>query len=154
MLRDYNDLPARLDAVNLASRLEGPNKFTGTSNLLTQATADKLKDRFLLRPIGKLQVVGKESAVMTYEAIAPLDQASDEQREMVSLTGKMVEAFVQSRFAECIQFADELEQRFGPDSSRAFTAPFPPSTNPRRPRKALKAGSCSPKSKLPPPLPP
>ena len=51
------------DLVNFASRLEGANKATGTGVLVNDRTAELIRDRYLLRPIGRLQVVGKEISV-------------------------------------------------------------------------------------------
>ncbi len=58
------------DAVNLASRLEGANKETGTSVLLGPLTAERVKDQMLLRPVARLQVKGKTQAVEVSELLA------------------------------------------------------------------------------------
>jgi adenylate cyclase len=55
------------DAVNLASRLEGLNKFYGTDILLSEFTANLLDDRFLVRDLDIVKVKGKETAVTIYE---------------------------------------------------------------------------------------
>ena len=52
------------DTTNLAARLESANKATGTSNLLSARTVEMVDGRFLVRPVGRLQVVGKAEWVM------------------------------------------------------------------------------------------
>ena len=55
------------DGVNLASRVEGLNKTFGTTIIITENTKAKLNDQFLLRPLEKVKVKGKDEAVMLYE---------------------------------------------------------------------------------------
>lgn len=102
------------DNVNLASRLEGANKATGTLVLLAERTAELLGDRFLLRPIARLQVVGKSRGVMTYEPIALASEATEEQKQLVATTRAMITLYESQRFFECLTAADELDHAFGP----------------------------------------
>ncbi|HSU67369.1 MAG TPA: adenylate/guanylate cyclase domain-containing protein, partial [Tepidisphaeraceae bacterium] len=57
------------DAVNLASRLEGANKFYGSRILLAQPTADRVKDSFVLRQLDLLRVKGKLKPMAVYELL-------------------------------------------------------------------------------------
>lgn len=57
------------DAVNFASRLEGANKYTGTTILLSDETAQQLGGRFLLRRLGAFKVKGKDHAVVIHELV-------------------------------------------------------------------------------------
>jgi adenylate cyclase len=54
------------DAVNLASRLEGANKVYGTAILLTDATAERLRNRSRLRAVDSVIVKGRTDAVRIY----------------------------------------------------------------------------------------
>ena len=58
------------DAVNLASRLEGANKFYGSRILVAQPTADAAKGHFLLRQLDLLRVKGKLKPMAVYELLA------------------------------------------------------------------------------------
>ncbi len=55
------------DAVNLASRLEGANKFYGTYSMISEATREPVKDEFETRELDLLRVVGKNEPVRVYE---------------------------------------------------------------------------------------
>jgi class 3 adenylate cyclase/CHASE2 domain-containing sensor protein len=101
------------DAVNLAARLEGANKAFGTNNLITARTVELLKDRYVVRPIADLLVVGKEQSVFVHEAIAPAETATDAQRQLAALTAEMVSCFSAGKFDDCLRAAAELERAFG-----------------------------------------
>jgi adenylate cyclase len=57
------------DSVNLASRLEGANKFYGTQILMAETTAKRLNGRFAMRQIDVLRVKGKQQPMAVYELL-------------------------------------------------------------------------------------
>jgi adenylate cyclase len=60
------------DAVNLASRLEGLNKFYGTDILASGETIKRLPRKPLCRPIDRVRVKGKEAPVSIYQVVPRL----------------------------------------------------------------------------------
>ncbi len=63
------------DNVNLASRLEGLNKFYRTNILISENTYQQVKDRFQVRRLDYVRVKGRQDAVMLYELLAPKETA-------------------------------------------------------------------------------
>lgn len=61
------------DTVNVASRVQGANKFFKTSLLLTEATRRRLGPRFLTRRLGAVRVVNIAEPIELYE-LAPADR--------------------------------------------------------------------------------
>jgi adenylate cyclase len=57
------------DGVNFASRLEGVNKHLGTSVLISDATQQRLGDRFDTRCVGIFRVSGKAAHVVVHELL-------------------------------------------------------------------------------------
>ena len=74
----------------------------------------------MIRPVAKLQVVGKEQSEMTYEAMAFADKANDEQRQLASLTREVVDAFVGAEFRLCLEHVERLATAFGPNKLTAL----------------------------------
>ena len=53
-----------------------------------------MNGRYLVRPIGRLQVVGKKEPVMTYEPLAPMEKATDEMRKLVAMTQAVTDTYI------------------------------------------------------------
>ncbi len=81
------------DAVNLASRLEGLNKVYGTKIIISEFTADRLDNQFLLRELDLVRVKGKNVAVKILELKGYQNQMSPENIEMVDLFEKGLSFF-------------------------------------------------------------
>ncbi|MFH2006270.1 MAG: adenylate/guanylate cyclase domain-containing protein [bacterium] len=62
------------DTVNLASRLEGLNKAYGTTILVGETVAEGLHEKFWLREVDLVRVMGKEHATRIFELLGPRDQ--------------------------------------------------------------------------------
>ena len=69
------------DNVNLASRLEGVNRQYGTTIIISQETAAKLDESFVLRELDTIQVKGKDEPATIFELQGMADEVSAEQRK-------------------------------------------------------------------------
>lgn len=70
------------DAVNTASRLEGLNKQTNTSIIVSQSTFELVNDRLNGRHCGTVKVKGKEEPVSVYEVLGWKDDGGALQTEV------------------------------------------------------------------------
>jgi class 3 adenylate cyclase len=88
------------DAVNLASRLEGANKEFGTSIMLGENTARALDGRFALRPLTRLRVKGKLTAVEVFELVGRTHELTPLQRDFLTAYGEGYAHFGGRRFTD------------------------------------------------------
>src|SRR5262249_20717137 len=64
------------DAVNLASRLEGANKFYGTTIIASETTAALAGERFIWPELDTIRVKGRTRALKIFELLALAEQKS------------------------------------------------------------------------------
>jgi len=69
------------DAVNVASRLEGANKYYGTSIIASETTVAATGSAFAWRELDAIRVKGRTTPVKIYELVAEAGQATPQQQE-------------------------------------------------------------------------
>jgi adenylate cyclase len=98
------------DVVNLASRLEGANKFFGTDILVSEATVALTRSTIAWREIDAIGVKGRSGAVRVYEPIAESGHETVEQSKRAAAYAAGLERWRSGDFSSAAQsfarFAD------------------------------------------------
>ncbi|MBN2080338.1 MAG: CHASE2 domain-containing protein [Spirochaetes bacterium] len=87
------DYTAMGDAVNLASRLEGANKYYSTHAMISGATYEGARDYVEVRKLDMIRVVGKTEAVPIYELLGKKGELPDRVYEMLEKYNQAMDHF-------------------------------------------------------------
>lgn len=90
------------DEVNLASRLEGANKFFGSNIIISEATYQGSKDAVEVRYLGRARVVGKAVPVPVYEPLAEKRKLKGAWPKALPVWEKGVKAFYDKRYDDSL----------------------------------------------------
>ncbi|MCM2266845.1 MAG: adenylate/guanylate cyclase domain-containing protein [Elusimicrobiales bacterium] len=109
------------DSVNLASRLEGANKFFHSRIMTSEATFGDLKDLFDHRYLGSVLVVGKAIPVKVYEPFARKGEAAPEVLKMLERFNAGQAKFFAGKYADSVKdFKAALEVLPGDGPSQFY----------------------------------
>jgi adenylate cyclase len=114
------DYTAIGDNVNLASRLEGLNKYYGTSILISDTTAQALEGGFILRDMDLVRVKGKVKGVRIH-ALLGEGEPDPELARFLEMYHRALALYREKHFSESLSvFAQALELQPGDETCRRY----------------------------------
>ena len=90
------------DDVNLASRLEGANKYYGTQILISAKTCYLIRDMFIVREIDIIRVVGNSKPIKVYELVAEKGQIDEKKARQLGHFEAGIRAYRARQWEEAI----------------------------------------------------
>lgn len=108
------------DAVNLAARLEGANKFYGTFSMISEFTYDKVADVVDCRELDLVRVVGKNEPIRIYELLDRKNRVTGKQADLVDAYMNGLELYKQMKFADAVEAfnkAIKIHPKDGPSNT-------------------------------------
>lgn len=116
------DYTALGENINLAARMEGLNKYLGTTLLITGTTREGVGDQFVVRFLGRFRLKGFEKAVDVYELIS-LAGAADDGRAWRDVFAQALKEYAAREFAAAAaSFRRVLEVRPEDGPSKFYLA--------------------------------
>ena len=106
------------DSVNLASRLEGANKFYGSRILIAESTARAVGDQFVVRQLDLLRVKGKLQPIAVFELMDE-GKAAGDLAERVKLYEQALGLYRRQQWEQAAAILDDLHRRFPDDHPAA-----------------------------------
>jgi adenylate cyclase len=110
------------DAVNLAARLEGANKFYGTRIIASSATHTEAGDAFLWRKLDKVRVKGRSEPELIYELLGEKGDVADELLANAHAYEQAFDQYLERDFATARDALDKLADANPSDQSIARLA--------------------------------
>jgi len=98
------------DAVNLASRLEGLNKYYGTEILISENTYTDVKDAVLARPVDWVSVKGRSAALLVYELLGLRTESDKAIEELIHLSSQALAAYRRQDWQTALQLFEKVQQ--------------------------------------------
>ena len=100
------------DKVNLASRMEGLNKFYGTRILVTSSVVSQTDDHFMFRHVDYGAVKGKLQVEEIFELLGPIDQVPEDIRHYKELYEEAFRLYLKRDFSGAISRLDTLKPHY------------------------------------------
>ncbi len=97
------------DAVNLASRLEGLNKYYGTEVLVSEQTYREAKAVVRARPVDWAAVKGKAEAVLVYELLGLTDEPTKDADELAGLSDRALALYRQQDWEGAVRLFEQIQ---------------------------------------------
>lgn len=97
------------DAVNLASRLQGMNKFYGTEILISERTRTEAKAHIRSRLIDMVYVFGRDEPTVAYELIALEANATPAQLKLAEVHNEAMRRYLARDWEGAIQLFNEVQ---------------------------------------------
>lgn len=107
------------DTVNVASRLEGANKYYGTAIMASEATVAQTGDTFAWRELDAIRVMGRGEAIKVFEPLANKGTESADQAKVAAVYAEGLACWRAREFAKA---ADAFESMAKIDPASALFA--------------------------------
>ncbi|NPV39656.1 MAG: adenylate/guanylate cyclase domain-containing protein [Brevinematales bacterium] len=108
------------DTVNLASRLEGANKFYGTYTMMSESTYEQVKDHFVCRRLDIIRVKGKSQPIAVYELVERVGKLSAEKEKILQLFQSGFELYEKRQWAKAREIFLSLWQEYEDPPSKTY----------------------------------
>lgn len=104
------EFTALWDNVNLASRLEGVNKYYGTNICVSEIVYSATKDFFVFRYLDEIQVKGKDIPVKIYELIGDKAEINKKQEQIHNAYMGAMSHYKDKSFSDAKDIFEKLSQ--------------------------------------------
>lgn len=104
------------DAVNLAARLEGANKFYGSGIMISESTYRQVADAVAVRELDLIRVVGRREPVRVYELLARSGDLDARQQAMLAQHQEALQQYRAGDFSAALRAFRALEDTFPEDA--------------------------------------
>lgn len=98
------------DNVNLASRLEGANKFFKSKIMVSEDVYNEAKEEIVFKFLGRILVVGKTQPVKVYEPLCVKDNLSETCNSFIENYNKGIENFYNRNYKQALNYFNKANE--------------------------------------------
>ena len=98
------------DAVNLASRLEGVNKFYGTETLVSQGTFRYVQNKFICRMLDTVAIKGKAQFEIIYELMGVVNDDNEQLYQFCKLFNQAYCLYTERQWTQALTIWQQLAE--------------------------------------------
>ncbi len=108
------------DTVNSASRFEGANKAYGTFTMISEFTYNQVKDKFVVRKLDLLRVVGKTTPTEVYELVGRIGEVSPEKLSIIDEYHSALQEYRAKKWDSAYDMFRDLVKKYNDPPSRTY----------------------------------
>ncbi len=108
------------DTVNTASRFEGANKAYGTYTMISEFTCNQVKDRFVVRKLDLLRVVGKTTPTEVFELVGRAGEVAAEKIYIIDEYHKALQEYRNKNWEAAVKLFGELSKNSNDPPSKTY----------------------------------
>lgn len=108
------------DTVNTAARFEGANKPYGTFVMISEVTYEQIRDKFVVRKLDLLKVVGKTKPIAVYELVGRIGEVNEEKMQILNRYHEALEEYYKKDWNKAHGMFQELVKRYNDPPSQTY----------------------------------
>jgi len=108
------------DTVNTASRFEGANKTYGTNIMISEVTYNQIGDRFVVRKLDLIRVVGKVTPTDVYELVGRTGEVSEEKLFIIDEYHKALQEYRSKKWKDAAEMFCNIMNKYGDPPSKTY----------------------------------
>ncbi|MCA9445532.1 MAG: hypothetical protein KC931_00355, partial [Candidatus Omnitrophica bacterium] len=105
------------DSVNLASRLEGLNRYYGTDIIVSENTYRAVSDRLIARKLDRVYVKGKTQGVFVYQLIGEKGKVEEKTLRDLQRYEEALEKYLERSWEDSVRILEDLQRDHPNDKS-------------------------------------
>jgi len=117
---DRFDYTAMGDNVNLASRLEGLNKYYGTNIIIGENVYKLVSNKFEMRKLDVVRVKGKKKPVHIYELQGKKDKINKKKQEFIKYYEQGLEFYLNKKWDQAVKSFQTALEIYNDNASKIF----------------------------------